>query len=833
MKKIILLVINFAIFFMLVSGVEAGWKDTWDSFGKSVNKSIKDLNQAIGSGTKKTKDKTKELQRSENPNDTPYPPPNQSQSGWQVYPKSQEEDTSRPSSGGDVFVLSKQTTTLKDYRGANREPISSQFAWLNGIHFMPELLSDDTLNQMTGEHVRRDRAFYSAKSDLERDLAKTDSPPKRFRKETFARKYKNYKPFFDENQVKGRSLQLAIPELAPVVRSKLLEVAATAPRHFIAEQLLFSGQYDPSSGLLPINNCDRYRKKCNSYFLAPQTKYYEKDFKKERLPEPIRDKPIYTIPATRSKPLPNTGGKGPWGEPVYRIGLWTPKYKIILPTFFKADLFVLDHWLESEGIPLSKEQANDFLYKIERGWRLKSVVDFTVTGATTRKTSSSDKKDRGVVLLAKLNKITILLIPGKNQGSIPKVMANLSPDYFPTAEERAAQLMTALNKEQRKNNLELQKRIEEDRLKKESQMRSKEERREREARINRMSSKRTRDRIESHKKNTSKSVAAFDLKKSCQRKYKTAWSPRKGTPEYEEAVATCLNAPRRETYGPNIVGLQLGMESKEARSIVINELGNNEGARLKKARPFEGGMLRWTEDANRGIALFYINNNDRNLVAGVSRRIYFGDNGPAPTDIIDGLRKKYGAETWSDGDRALVWAFPTGSEITSTNGYADLVEQLAPRANWTGPWKPRGLTGEEKLQSMQKESENAENNLKCVQNIMNKLGSVHGGSGENEYMKVFNEEKAICDQKFGPKSPTQKTGGPRLPLMIRAEGNPGVYAQYKASGPVVIVLINKDVNDQVKDASFILFDPAWMASQPAFVFESGAGSSGAQAEIKF
>ena len=56
--------------------------------------------------------------------------------------------------------------------------------------------------------------------------------------------------------------------------------------------------------------------------------------------------------------------------------------------------------------------------------------------------------------------------------------------------------------------------------------------------------------------------------------------------------------------------------------------------------------------------------------------------------------------------------------------------------------------------------------------------------------------------------------------MVGPEGDPETYAKYETCGPVVIALLNTDTKGKVMDASFVLFDPAWIAQQPAFFFKS-------------
>ena len=61
------------------------------------------------------------------------------------------------------------------------------------------------------------------------------------------------------------------------------------------------------------------------------------------------------------------------------------------------------------------------------------------------------------------------------------------------------------------------------------------------------------------------------------------------------------------------------------------------------------------------------------------------------------------------------------------------------------------------------------------------------------------------------------------------------YAAYE-TGPVVIAILNADANGGVKDAAFVLFDPSWIANQPAFAFKGGgatAAAGGGKKKIDF
>ncbi len=61
--------------------------------------------------------------------------------------------------------------------------------------------------------------------------------------------------------------------------------------------------------------------------------------------------------------------------------------------------------------------------------------------------------------------------------------------------------------------------------------------------------------------------------------------------------------------------------------------------------------------------------------------------------------------------------------------------------------------------------------------------------------------------------------------MIGPGSDPETYRRYAACGPVVVSVLTLDRRDRVADAAFVLFDPAWIAEQPAFVFADGGSSA--------
>jgi len=275
--------------------------------------------------------------------------------------------------------------------------------------------------------------------------------------------------------------------------------------------------------------------------------------------------------------------------------------------------------------------------------------------------------------------------------------------------------------------------------------------------------------------------------------------------------------------------LRLGQERTEAGRIIRHRLETKYSSILRETRPFEGGYLSWSDDASRGIATFEIMNHGKRLVAAVSRRLYFDADGPSTTDIVAGLRKKYGKEAWARKQSAILWTFGAGK--SQANKCAGLVDLMAPRGKWGNEWRPR-LSKAERQQQRQQTAQVAKNRGKtyktCLKKVEVKLLALfsNGNQPSKQQQAELNNETAQCQQDFesGAANQTAAAEAPRLPMLIGIGGSPQDYAEYSSCGPVVISLFNHGADGGLKDASFILFDPAWIADQPAFAFKGGMGT---------
>ena len=310
------------------------------------------------------------------------------------------------------------------------------------------------------------------------------------------------------------------------------------------------------------------------------------------------------------------------------------------------------------------------------------------------------------------------------------------------------------------------------------------------------------------------------------------WMPVKGSPEYTAAVTACLDVPVREPYGPDVLGLRLGMTEVETRDLLRRQQVKG-FAQSTEARPFEEATLQWTREGNHGIGLFFVNNGDKynKKVAAISRRLYADGNNMTAEQVVGGLREKYGRELWSGSKDTFLWTFPDGSNKASAKMCSGLTKLLEPRAGWTKDWG-----GGRSSDSRQTRREKREQDRAAKMTAYNACISEFGGAGApmssppdmakmQELQRCIQEMKAGSAPASSGSSESSGGKGVRLPMMVPETGSPATYEPYKGCGPVAIARMNKDGSGALSDVSLVLFDSEWIASQPAFFFKSSKSSS--------
>lgn len=317
--------------------------------------------------------------------------------------------------------------------------------------------------------------------------------------------------------------------------------------------------------------------------------------------------------------------------------------------------------------------------------------------------------------------------------------------------------------------------------------------------------------------------------RACQNRYTAygvqPWMPVEGTPEFQNAMTACQKEPVRDVYGPDILGLRLGMPLNEANNFIRRQ-SVKQNTTLKDTRPFEKATLYWTDDGNHGIAVFSLVNGEYERVAAVSRRLYFGDKGPSRSEIIDGLRKKYGAELWSDSDRVKLWSMADGAQKPSGKMCSGLVNLIEPREGWSRAWGAGSSAAREDRRAARQADMSAR--MSAQQECVAKYGMPMGGQPGAVNMQMMQElQRCLQEKALGTQAAPAAPAGTsaRLPMTVKASGSPKLYEGYQACGPVIVAYLNSDTGGALKDLSLVLFDPGWIARQPAFAFASDAGKT--------
>lgn len=296
-----------------------------------------------------------------------------------------------------------------------------------------------------------------------------------------------------------------------------------------------------------------------------------------------------------------------------------------------------------------------------------------------------------------------------------------------------------------------------------------------------------------------------------------SWMPVKGTPEYKTAMTACLSEPERDLYGPDILGLRLGMPLTDAKNFIKRQ-SIKFNANSTDSRPFEKATLYWTGDSNHGIAVFSLASGGHERVAAVSRRLYMGEKKLTTNQVLGGLRKKYGQELWSNGGRTLLWASPKGSNSPSANKCSELAELVEPRGGWDKPWGDGNSRG----RARNRRQAAAMSAVAPQQECMAKHGMPTGPEDMMKLAQCIQELSLNATAPSGSaRSSTESESGARLPFMVTATGTSKLFAGYESCGVVTIAHISTDNSGTVTDVSSVLFDPSWIARQPDFSFKSG------------
>ncbi|HEB99113.1 MAG TPA: hypothetical protein ENJ05_06385 [Thiotrichales bacterium] len=325
-----------------------------------------------------------------------------------------------------------------------------------------------------------------------------------------------------------------------------------------------------------------------------------------------------------------------------------------------------------------------------------------------------------------------------------------------------------------------------------------------------------------------KTAVRTNSRSDCGRKYggyqAQAWIPVSGTPEHKAAIEHCLKQPVREPYGRDILGLRLGMASNDANRLMQRQ-PYERNVLAEDSRPFEKGQLAISRDRNDGLAAFFLGNGNVDRVAAVSRRVYFKEGQMQAAKLQQGLRKKYGKESWSRGE-AMMWL--DSSAKASPSSCSGLVSMIEERGGWrAGGWVLKGRSRANRGNASMAIGMQAGMRAGAIQQeCMAKYGMPSGGADMRaqiqKLQRCMEEKMAAAGAAAGATADAvmaDSSDQERRPHTVKMTAKPAQYAKYKACGPVVIALFNKGAGGSVKDLSLVLFDPEWVSRQPEFAFK--------------
>ena len=246
----------------------------------------------------------------------------------------------------------------------------------------------------------------------------------------------------------------------------------------------------------------------------------------------------------------------------------------------------------------------------------------------------------------------------------------------------------------------------------------------------------------------------------CKSHARMRWGLTEASPEYEGAIENCLSQTERAAYGPDILGLRLGMNRGDADVIRRRELEIRSGQMRPAAKSplFEQGTIYFSADQSHLLAIENLDNFGQPLAAVIGRRIHFGGGGQPADALLESMIAKYGAPVWRDG-RHVLWAF-------DGNGQAK-----------------KGAA-------------------------LQQCSKLVGMLGDPQWNGMSGRDDGIS--KLAP--PTVAAGAARADFAALAD-----------CGVVVIARFGGPSGDAVQDASMVMFDPAWIAEQPDIAFPAPGG----------
>ncbi len=245
---------------------------------------------------------------------------------------------------------------------------------------------------------------------------------------------------------------------------------------------------------------------------------------------------------------------------------------------------------------------------------------------------------------------------------------------------------------------------------------------------------------------------------NCQIEAHDQWKLTNGSDDFKQFIDACMKQAVREPYGPDLLGIRLGMkwyetEQIQQRELHVENMSVGEQRRsTKHAGPFKSGVMYTTESQDHMLATYELSNMGESKVGAVSRRIFFDGDAPSLSNIIESMSEKYGEPLWSEG-RHYLWLFGNGDDRANidTAGECAGIRTMLIASQW------------------------------------------------EQY-------------------PGQDITVDRAPLIVMDKTSRTHYGKYADCGVTLLARIEEQ-NKKIKDISLVLFDPGWLANLPGPVFQ--------------
>ena len=413
---------------------------------------------------------------------------------------------------------------------------------------------------------------------------------------------------FSATEVADRSAEFIMPSLVPKMRDTIAKVAAKAPTRFWGEQSLGAPHYDHARQMVTFDCCYVRDSRIPGDFDMIMPSGLEGMGVNMTSPKnaasadsSFKDRALYGFPMVSDPP--EFGPGAPVPESLRRLSEFIRAARLMLPSQFPGLLLGLDRVLEIKEIPLDALRMETAMKQLEQRGSNYGSFHSTIKFTLERIVDSPDK--RYLVALAHLDSVALAGPDGTK-------LAELPLESFPLAADRWNQVAGAASK----------------------------------AAENAAKVKAEQARAEAEGAAKASTAAASAVEKA--------------RSAVEEAAQGVLQGP----YGPDVIGIRLGMTFDEADAIIrkhmdigwvitnpATPMGKQSDPNIPEISSIRGYFSR---DRNEVIVLLDMPPEAAGRVLGVTRRFNVAL-GTSDSDIEAALVQKYGKPREKVSSPSTIW----------------------------------------------------------------------------------------------------------------------------------------------------------------------------------